>query len=186
MKIERVYDPKSSEKYLSLTLKEEFAVQDEFKEDSELLEDLFKILPLTIDTNFDQSKRVINCQFDTQTDLAMAQKILGLIFVSGQDSEQTVRPQRQTPGTLQRLLQVIWCRNRTASADTADMNSTVGKDTPVKRCQQEQATQVFSTKKSSAIVFTQVIDRVKDAIQAIDGYQRDSELNEDEIDAALE
>ena len=72
MKIERVYDPKSSEKYLSLTLKEEFAVQDEFKEDSELLEDLFKILPLTIDTNFDQSKRVINCQFDTQTDLAMA------------------------------------------------------------------------------------------------------------------
>ena len=52
----------------------------EMQEDSELMEDLYKILPLTIDTVFDQNQNTINCQFDTLTDLTTASKILELVF----------------------------------------------------------------------------------------------------------
>ena len=41
----------------------------EFVEHSELMEDLYKILPLTVDVDFNESARTINCQFDTLTDL---------------------------------------------------------------------------------------------------------------------
>ena len=68
-----------TEKYLSLHVKDEYA-QLEMQEDSELMEDLYKILPLTIDTVFDQNQNTINCQFDTLTDLTTASKILELVF----------------------------------------------------------------------------------------------------------
>ena len=60
-------------------MKDEYA-QLEMQEDSELMEDLYKILPLTIDTVFDQNQNTINCQFDTLTDLTTASKILELVF----------------------------------------------------------------------------------------------------------
>ena len=60
-------------------MKDEYA-QLEMQEDSELMEDLYKILPLTIDTVFDQNQNTINCQFDTLTDLMTASKILELVF----------------------------------------------------------------------------------------------------------
>ena len=60
-------------------MKDEY-VQLEMQEDSELMEDLYKILPLTIDTVFDQNQNTINCQFDTLTDLTTASKILELVF----------------------------------------------------------------------------------------------------------
>ena len=44
------------------------------------MEDLYKILPLTIDTVFNQSQKMIYCQFDTLTDLSTASKILELVF----------------------------------------------------------------------------------------------------------
>lgn len=60
-------------------MKDKYA-QLEMQEDSELMEDLYKILPLTIDTVFDQNQNTINCQFDTLTDLTTASKILELVF----------------------------------------------------------------------------------------------------------
>ena len=56
------------EKYMKLHVKPEFA-QSQLREDSELMEDLYKILPLTIDSLFDESKSTVCCQFDTLTDL---------------------------------------------------------------------------------------------------------------------
>ena len=58
----------SPEKYLTLQVKAEYA-NLEMQEDSELMEDLYKILPLTVDTLFDETCKAINCQFDTLTDL---------------------------------------------------------------------------------------------------------------------
>ena len=43
--------PTSAEKYMSLTVKPDVS-QAEFIEDSELMEDLYKILPLTIESDF--------------------------------------------------------------------------------------------------------------------------------------
>lgn len=56
--------------------------ESELVEDSELMEDLYQILPLTVDTVFSTSDSVINCQFDTLNDLKTASKILELIFGS--------------------------------------------------------------------------------------------------------
>ena len=50
-KIESFSAPPSSEKYLRLVVSDKVEAT-EFVEDSELMEDLYKILPLTIDTDF--------------------------------------------------------------------------------------------------------------------------------------
>ena len=44
------------------------------------MEDLYKILPLTLETVFMLGQKTINCQFDTLADLHMADKILTLVF----------------------------------------------------------------------------------------------------------
>jgi hypothetical protein len=44
------------------------------------MEDLYKILPLTIDQVFSADDNVLNCQFDTLNDLNLAVRILELIF----------------------------------------------------------------------------------------------------------
>ena len=52
--------PESKEKYLSLTVKANYGAA-ELVEDSELMEDLYKILPLTIETVFDKAANEIQC-----------------------------------------------------------------------------------------------------------------------------
>lgn len=71
--------PNSPEKYLSLKVHTNVA-KKEFLDDSELMEDLYKILPLTLETLSDSDKNTINCQFDTLSDLSMAENILTLVF----------------------------------------------------------------------------------------------------------
>jgi len=58
----------------------------EMQESSELMEDLYKILPLTVDSIFDETSNEINCQFDTLTDLETASNILTLVFKTHIDS----------------------------------------------------------------------------------------------------
>ena len=78
--------------------------ESELVDDSELMEDLYKILPLTVDTVFLAHDSVINCQFDTLTDLKTACKILELIF-GAQGKSITAKIQKSpTKSLLQKLL----------------------------------------------------------------------------------
>ena len=79
----------SSEKYVSLRVTP-LVLQKEFFEESELMEDLYKIWPLTLETQFDEASSVINCQFDTLTDLRTAIKILELVFTASPDLNEKV------------------------------------------------------------------------------------------------
>lgn len=71
----------SPEKYVSLRVTPN-VLKNEFFEESVLMEDLYKIWPLTLETLFDEPARAINCQFDTLTDLRTAIKILELVFTA--------------------------------------------------------------------------------------------------------
>ena len=51
----------TEEKYVSITVGAEVVERGEFQEDSELMEDLYKILPLTVDSVFDETSNVIHC-----------------------------------------------------------------------------------------------------------------------------
>ena len=61
--------PDSIEKYLSLTTNATTVNVAEYSESSELMEDLYKILPLTVDSDFRPDCNTINCQFDSVSDL---------------------------------------------------------------------------------------------------------------------
>ena len=61
-KIQEIQVPENTEeKYVSITVGEEVVQRGEFQEDSELMEDLYKILPLTVDSVFDETSNVIHC-----------------------------------------------------------------------------------------------------------------------------
>ena len=107
-KIESFSAPPSSEKYLRLVVSEKVEAT-EFVEDSELMEDLYKILPLTIDSDFQPDSNLISCQFDTLTDLDMAQNVLQLVFSSefstGKGGQKVgAKNSKSTQGLLQKLL----------------------------------------------------------------------------------
>lgn len=59
-KIDCFNTPVSCEKYLRLNVKPELSAS-ELQEDSELMEDLYKILPLTVETVFDNVFNALNC-----------------------------------------------------------------------------------------------------------------------------
>lgn len=79
-KIVKFTVPDSPEKYLSLKVNTKVVKNGEFQEDSELMEDLYKIIPLTVETLFDEVSKVINCQFDSVNDLRTAENILELVL----------------------------------------------------------------------------------------------------------
>ena len=79
-KIVKFTVPDSPEKYLSLKVNTKVVKNGEFQEDSELMEDLYKIIPSTVETLFDEVSKVINCQFDSVNDLRTAEKILELVL----------------------------------------------------------------------------------------------------------
>ena len=88
------------------------------------MEDLYKILPLTIESDFRPESRTINCQFDTAQDLDLADQILQLVFSTDLIGKVTINNSKSAHSLLQKLLQAIWCRNR---------EPVVGKATPVKQ-----------------------------------------------------
>ena len=46
------------------------------------MEDLYKILPLTVETVFEEVNHTICCQFDTLNDLQTANTILEMVFAT--------------------------------------------------------------------------------------------------------
>ena len=151
------------------------------------MEDLYKILPLTVETLFEEAPDAICCQFDTLNDLQTANKILQLVFATelASGKSQTAKKKKEQSSLLQRLLQAIWCRKRPADQDAKDEDFTVGKDTPVKQIKKQTSPLLFPNKKGT-IEFQDVIDQVKNALGAFDaallnpnrGYFPDSELDE--------
>ena len=77
--ISRIEAVASPEKYMRIHVEPALGA-DMLREDSSLMEDLYKILPLTIATSFDPAASLINCQFDTATDLKTAEQILQLVL----------------------------------------------------------------------------------------------------------
>lgn len=172
-KVEDFHVPKSTEKYLSLKVSAEFA-QNEMQEDSELMQDLYKILPLTVDSLFDESTNSVNCQFDTLMDLETACKILTLVLETPLDSKMKTTAKKQSQqqtSFLQKILQAIWCRKRASSNDGASMVAIQRcPATPVKVRKAEVVPLLFENKKRT-IEFDQVIDNVRQALSAFDAFQ---------------
>ena len=72
--------PVSAEKYIILTVDAEKMTGAEFFDNSELMEDLYNILPLTVESDFRSHINIINCQFGCASDLKLAEEILELVF----------------------------------------------------------------------------------------------------------
>ena len=84
------------------------------------MEDLYKILPLTVETKFDQGEASVYLQFDTQNDLSTAKQILSLIQ-KGAKGKKNV-----TKNFLSKILAAICCRSAAeeqSSQDTVDFKT---------------------------------------------------------------
>ena len=85
------------------------------------MEDLFKVLPLTIQTKSVESQRVIFLQFDSLTDLQTADQILTLLNHGNTKTKQT---KTVTKSILNQLISIFSCRKQTeesSSQDTVDL-----------------------------------------------------------------
>ena len=72
--------PVLAKKYIILIFDSEKMNEAEFVENSELMEDLYNILPMTVESNFRSHINTINCQFGCASKLKLAEKILELVF----------------------------------------------------------------------------------------------------------
>ena len=85
------------------------------------MEDLFKILPLTVMTKSDKAQKSLYLQFDSLTDVTIAQQILTLILKGskGKKGEKSI-----TKTFIQKLAALICCKKQSddfSSCDTSEV-----------------------------------------------------------------
>ena len=131
--------------------------KSQLNDQSILMEDLYKILPLTVDTVFEQAESCIVCIFDTVQDVLTAEQILNQIWEQ-KSPKINKASTKSNESFLQKLLQTIWCR-RQISED--------GYKTPEKLKGQELPYNFYKTEQN-AIEFSNISNMVKDALSAFD------------------
>ena len=130
--------PEPCEKYLSLKLDAQKVGTEEYTEMSELMEDLYKILPLTVESDFKPQNHIVNCQFESASDLKLAKQILDLVL----STDHEFMEEKSEPSLLQKLLRTICCREpRKPCID-------LGKITPVKEVKPSGEPRIYSSKKA--------------------------------------